>query len=103
MVTPTVDSELTEQFLANTPEPVRDNLVLVGDAAAFIDPFVGDGISIALRTGCLAARGATASRSASSIVWPSAAAKTSSLPATARQRQISTSRSSAASSRSGSW
>ncbi len=30
--------------------------MFVGDAAAFIDPFVGDGISIALRTGCLAAR-----------------------------------------------
>ena len=29
--------------------------MLVGDAAAFIDPFVGDGISIALRTGTLAA------------------------------------------------
>jgi flavin-dependent dehydrogenase len=35
---------------------VRGNLIFVGDATAFIDPFVGDGISIALRTGCLAAR-----------------------------------------------
>ena len=30
-------------------------MMFVGDAAAFIDPFVGDGISIALRSGCLAA------------------------------------------------
>jgi flavin-dependent dehydrogenase len=27
----------------------------VGDAAAFVDPFVGDGISLALRSGALAA------------------------------------------------
>ncbi len=26
MVMPTVDTELTEQFLANTPEPVREHL-----------------------------------------------------------------------------
>lgn len=38
-----------------TPQPVRDNLMFAGDAAAFIDPFVGDGISIALRSGHLAA------------------------------------------------
>jgi flavin-dependent dehydrogenase len=29
-------------------------MLCVGDAAAFIDPFVGDGISLALRTGVLA-------------------------------------------------
>ena len=45
----------TAPLIYRTPEPVRGNLVFVGDAAAFIDPFVGDGISIALRTGCLAA------------------------------------------------
>jgi flavin-dependent dehydrogenase len=28
----------------------------VGDAAAFIDPFLGDGIAIAMQTGVLAAR-----------------------------------------------
>ena len=46
----------TAPLIYRTPEPVRGSLVFVGDAAAFIDPFVGDGISIALRTGCLAAR-----------------------------------------------
>jgi len=40
-----------------------DGMLLAGDAATFIDPFVGDGISIALRSGALA--GATAARVAS--------------------------------------
>ena len=31
-------------------------MILVGDAAAFIDPFAGDGISMALHSGCLAAQ-----------------------------------------------
>jgi flavin-dependent dehydrogenase len=44
----------TAPLIYREPEPVRDNLVFVGDAAAFIDPFVGDGISIALRTGRMA-------------------------------------------------
>lgn len=46
----------TAPLIYRAPEPVRGNLIFVGDAAAFIDPFVGDGISIALRTGRLAAR-----------------------------------------------
>jgi len=37
------------------PEPVRDGMLCVGDAAAFVDPFVGDGISMALHSGALAA------------------------------------------------
>ncbi len=37
------------------PQPVRDNMMFAGDAAAFIDPFVGDGISIALQSGRTAA------------------------------------------------
>lgn len=45
----------TAPLIYVTPQPVRDNLMFVGDAAAFIDPFVGDGISIALRSGSLAA------------------------------------------------
>jgi flavin-dependent dehydrogenase len=33
----------------------ENNVLLAGDAAGFIDPFVGDGISLALRTGKMAA------------------------------------------------
>jgi flavin-dependent dehydrogenase len=53
---PLFDPVSTAPLIYRVPEPVRGNLIFVGDAAAFIDPFVGDGISIALRTGCLAAR-----------------------------------------------
>jgi flavin-dependent dehydrogenase len=45
----------TAPLLHLPPQPVRDNMMFIGDAAAFIDPFVGDGISIALRSGRLAA------------------------------------------------
>jgi len=45
----------TAPLIYRIPQPVHDRLILVGDAAAFIDPFVGDGISIALRTGQIAA------------------------------------------------
>jgi menaquinone-9 beta-reductase len=38
-----------------TPRPASDGVLNAGDASAFIDPFVGDGISIALRSGVLAA------------------------------------------------
>lgn len=34
--------------------PIRDGIMQVGDAAGFVDPFVGDGISLALRSGYLA-------------------------------------------------
>lgn len=37
-----------------TPQPVRDGVMMAGDAAGFVDPFVGDGISLALRSGALA-------------------------------------------------
>jgi flavin-dependent dehydrogenase len=36
------------------PQPLTGDMINVGDAAAFIDPFLGDGISIALQTGVLA-------------------------------------------------
>lgn len=35
-------------------QPEEDGILRAGDAAAFIDPFVGDGISLALRSGTLA-------------------------------------------------
>lgn len=53
---PLMDPVSTAPLMFRKPEPVSGNLIRIGDAAAFIDPFVGDGISIALRTGNLAAR-----------------------------------------------
>jgi flavin-dependent dehydrogenase len=46
----------TSPMVFHTPQPVRGNILRVGDAAGFVDPFVGDGISLALRSGTLAAR-----------------------------------------------
>ena len=46
----------TAPLIFRQPRPVRGNTMFVGDAAAFIDPFVGDGVSIALRSGQLAAQ-----------------------------------------------
>ena len=45
----------TAPLIYRRPQPVRGNTMFVGDAAAFIDPFAGDGISIALRSGRVAA------------------------------------------------
>lgn len=36
------------------PQPICAQILKAGDAAGFVDPFVGDGISLALRTGALA-------------------------------------------------
>jgi flavin-dependent dehydrogenase len=52
-VTPTVT---TAPLIYRQPAPVEGNVMFAGDAAAFIDPFVGDGISIALRGGQAAAQ-----------------------------------------------
>ncbi len=38
------------------PQPVQNHMLMVGDAAGFVDPFIGDGISLALRSGALAAK-----------------------------------------------
>jgi len=46
----------TAPLIYRQPQPVRGNMIFVGDAAAFIDPFAGDGISIALRSGAVAAQ-----------------------------------------------
>lgn len=45
----------TSPLVYRKPVPVRDNILHAGDAAGFIDPFAGDGISLALRTGKAAA------------------------------------------------
>lgn len=44
----------TAPLLFRRPVPVRDGVLRAGDAAGFVDPFVGDGISLALRGGALA-------------------------------------------------
>jgi len=44
----------TSPLIFRTPQPERDSVLMAGDAAAFVDPFVGDGISLALRSGSLA-------------------------------------------------
>lgn len=51
-ITPQVS---TSPLIHAAPEPVSNGAMNVGDAAGFVDPFIGDGISLALRSGVLAA------------------------------------------------
>ncbi len=46
----------TSPLIFRNPQPERDGVLLAGDAAGFVDPFVGDGISLALRSGSLASQ-----------------------------------------------
>ena len=46
----------TSPLIFHPPEPVQNQIIQVGDSATFVDPFIGDGISLALRSGDLAAR-----------------------------------------------
>ena len=50
----------TSPLVFHDPKPTSGNVLNIGDSAAFIDPFVGDGISLALRSGTLAAESAVA-------------------------------------------
>jgi len=52
---PATSPVTTAPLIYREPKPTDGSRIFVGDAATFIDPFVGDGISIALRTGELAA------------------------------------------------
>ena len=45
----------TAPLLFRKPVPVKDGVFRAGDAAGFVDPFVGDGMSLAFRGGTLAA------------------------------------------------
>jgi 2-polyprenyl-6-methoxyphenol hydroxylase-like FAD-dependent oxidoreductase len=45
----------TSPLVFREPQPERDGILMTGDAAGFVDPFVGDGVSLALRSGTLAA------------------------------------------------
>jgi flavin-dependent dehydrogenase len=49
------DPVSTSPLIFRKPQPVLDGILMAGDAAAFVDPFVGDGISLGLRSGGLAA------------------------------------------------
>jgi flavin-dependent dehydrogenase len=46
----------TSPLYFREPETQSDGMFLAGDAAGFIDPFAGDGISLALQSGTLAAQ-----------------------------------------------
>jgi flavin-dependent dehydrogenase len=46
----------TSPLFFRSAEPVHDDILQCGDAAAFVDPFAGDGISLALQSGKLAAQ-----------------------------------------------
>jgi menaquinone-9 beta-reductase len=50
-----IDPVSTSPLIFRDPEPERGGMLMAGDAAGFVDPFVGDGISLALRSGALAA------------------------------------------------
>jgi menaquinone-9 beta-reductase len=50
------DPVSTSPLIFRNPQHEREGVLLAGDAAGFVDPFVGDGISLALRSGSLAAR-----------------------------------------------
>ena len=45
----------TAPLVFHGSEPLQGQVLQVGDAATFVDPFIGDGISLALRSGNLAA------------------------------------------------
>jgi menaquinone-9 beta-reductase len=52
---PAFEALATSHLVFGPPQPVVNRMMRTGDAAAFVDPFVGDGISLALRSGALAA------------------------------------------------
>lgn len=53
---PATEPVTTSPLLFRRPDPLLKNVLLAGDAAGFVDPFVGDGIALALRSGALAAQ-----------------------------------------------
>jgi menaquinone-9 beta-reductase len=52
---PITEEVTTAPLIFEDPRPWRDGIFRVGDAAGFIDPFVGDGITLALLSGELTA------------------------------------------------
>lgn len=55
---PIMSPVFTSPLVFAEPEPERDGVLFAGDTAGFIDPFAGDGISLALRSGTAAAQAA---------------------------------------------
>ena len=53
---PLFPTVITSPLYFRAPETESAGMFLVGDAAGFIDPFAGDGISLALQSGTLAAQ-----------------------------------------------
>ena len=51
---PLTEPVSTSPLVFHKPEPVQAGMLQVGDSATFVDPFIGDGISLALRSGALA-------------------------------------------------
>jgi menaquinone-9 beta-reductase len=52
---PLMDPVSTSPLIFREPQQIEDGILMAGDAAGFVDPFIGDGISLALRSGTLAA------------------------------------------------
>lgn len=52
---PVMEPVATSPLIFRRPTARQGTILLAGDAAGFVDPFVGDGISLALRGGALAA------------------------------------------------
>ncbi len=52
---PLMEAVSTSPLIFQRPQPTQEGMLLAGDAAGFVDPFVGDGISLALRSGAMAA------------------------------------------------
>jgi menaquinone-9 beta-reductase len=52
---PLFSTVTTSPLYFREPETESDGMLLAGDSAGFIDPFAGDGISLALQSGTLAA------------------------------------------------
>ncbi|HEX2331014.1 MAG TPA: NAD(P)/FAD-dependent oxidoreductase [Candidatus Angelobacter sp.] len=55
---PVFDDVATAGLYFREPRTEQDGMFVAGDAAAFIDPFSGDGISLALHSGLMAAEAA---------------------------------------------
>lgn len=52
---PAMDAVTTSPLVFHQPDLVQNGVPQSGDSATFVDPFIGDGISLALRSGALAA------------------------------------------------